>query len=221
MSDNASQLKTASKVIDLVWKDIKLCEEVQDYVYIGDDINSKSILTPGNFLTLNPHIGIPKLENDDNDSDFSPYDSSAERLMQIWKKGQKFLSGFWKMWRDDCLLSLRERTQTVLKSGKITAPSTPKFGDVVLIKGDSPKGLWNMGKIAESITSADGNVRSVKVKIHTGRVIRRTVNLLFPIEVSFSCDSDLTQNQSLPPTIPSDENRRPLRKSAERQGKTK
>ena len=155
-TDN-SQLKSAGKVIGLVWKNIKLCEEVQDYVsnarikcsfivelapwmggfyerlvslvrralreslcrillseiqlqtllkdaeavvnsrppvYVGDDINSYITLTPGHFLALNPHIGIPELENNDNDRDFNPYESSAERLMQILKKGQEFLNGF-------------------------------------------------------------------------------------------------------------------------------
>ena len=39
-------------------------------VYLEDDINSNSTLTPSNFLTLNPKIGIPKCEIDDNDQDF-------------------------------------------------------------------------------------------------------------------------------------------------------
>ena len=67
----------------------------------------------------------------------------------------------------------------------------------------------------ELITSADGSVRSVKVKLHTGRVIRRPLNLLFRIEVSYSCGSDLTQNESFPPPVPSDEIRRLICKSAE------
>ena len=31
-SDNALLFKTASKVLDLVWKDVIRCEEIQDYV---------------------------------------------------------------------------------------------------------------------------------------------------------------------------------------------
>ena len=88
------------------------------------------------------------------------------------------------MWRNEYLLSLRERQQTELKCGRIVSPFMPKIGNVVLIKEDLPRGRWNMGRIVDSVKIADGNVRSLKVKLKTGRVIGHPLNLLFPIEVS-------------------------------------
>ena len=85
-------------------------------VYVGDDINSSMTLTPAHFLTLNPKIGLPVTTRDDTDDiDYNPEISSTDRLLATWKKGLKHLSSFWKVWRDDYLLSLRERHQIKLK----------------------------------------------------------------------------------------------------------
>ena len=165
VSDNAPQFKTASKVLNLLWRNVIKCDEVQTYasnrgvkrtfivelappmgdfyerlvslvkralrktinrkllsyvqletvlkeveavvsarplVYNGGDIDSTISLSPKHFLTLNPNTGIPELEPDHNDTDYSLYESTAERLLQTWKKGQKLLNLFWKVWRDIC-----------------------------------------------------------------------------------------------------------------------
>ena len=177
-SDNAKQFKSASKTLDLIWKKVVQCNEVQNHVsncgvkwtfivelapwmggfyerlvslvkralrktlnrkllsfiqlqtvlkeveavvnarpliYVGDDINSSITLTPRHFLTLNPNTGVPESEYDNNDTDYNPYESTAERLLQTWKKGQRLVNMFWKIWRDEYLLCLRERTQSMLK----------------------------------------------------------------------------------------------------------
>ena len=88
-------------------------------VYIGDDIHSTIALTPAHFLTLNPRIGIPNFEQiNADDQDYNPEMSSAERLLRKWNKGLKILNQFWKSWRDDYLLSLRERTQVKMKESR-------------------------------------------------------------------------------------------------------
>ena len=209
ISDYALTLKTASKTLDLLWKNVIKCDDVQNYVsnadvnwtfivelapwmggfyerlvslvkralrktikrklltciqlqtvlkeveatvnarplvYVSDDIDSTITLTPRHFLTLNPATGVPVLEHDNKDVDYNPYDSTAERLLQTWKKGQNLLKMFWRIWRYEYLLSLRERTQRKLKSGRIQSHFTPNIGDVVLVKDDLPRGCWRIGK---------------------------------------------------------------------------
>ena len=167
--------------LETLIKEIEAVVNSRPLVYVGDDIDSSLVLTPGHFLTLNPKTGVPELEFEINDPDFTPYESSADRLIQIWKKGQRFLNGFWKLWREDYLLSLRERTQNTIKAGRVVSHSFPKCGDIVLVKEDLPRGCWNMGKVMELIISADGQVRSAKVKLHSGRIIGRPLKLLFPV----------------------------------------
>lgn len=123
-------------------------------VYVGDDINSNIILTPAHFLTLNPKTGIPDSnEEDTEDPEYLPNISSAEKLLQTWKKGQKHLDAFWKAWRDEYLLSLRERTAYRLKERRVKNSEEPQIGDVVLVKDDFPRGSWKIGRLCELTVS--------------------------------------------------------------------
>lgn len=65
-------------------------------------------------MTLTKHIGIPEHE-DNEDKDYTPHMSSTDNLLSVWKKEKKHLNRFWQIWRDDYLLSLRERTTFKLK----------------------------------------------------------------------------------------------------------
>ena len=146
-------------------------------VYVGGDIDSSITLSPRHFLSLIPDTGIPEVEASTNDLDYNPYESTAGRLLQLWKKGQRLLDMSWKIWRDKYLLSLRERTQSVLKSRRIESYYSTKVDDVVLIQDNVPRGCWKVGKVVSLVSSLDGCVRSAKVSLSSGRVIARPLNL--------------------------------------------
>ena len=184
------QRTTLTKIhLQTVLKEVEATVNARPLVYVGDDIESNITLTPNHFLSLNPKTGIPELEYDSADSDYNPFESSADKLLQIWKKGQRLLQSFWNVWRDDYLLSLRERTQSMLKTGRNHSQFSLSVDDVVLIKEDIPRGCWRMGKVIKLVSSSDGSVRSAKIKMPSGKVFGRPLNLLFPIEVSGRNDS--------------------------------
>ena len=153
-------------------------------VYVGDDINSNITLSPNHFLTLNPRVTTPGVDLDDVDEDFTPVQSSADLLLKMWHKGQRLLSAFWRSWREDYLLNLRERTQAKMKRGRIVSSCVPNIGVIVLVKEDLPRTCWKIGKAVAVIQSSDGNKRSADVLMPSGRIIRRPLTLLYPIEVS-------------------------------------
>lgn len=171
-----------------------LCKEVEavinsrPLVYVGDDLHSTIALTLRHFLTLNPNIGIPQI-SEDSDSDYLPYESSKERLLNTWKKGQKILNKFWQIWKDEYLLSLRERKQTRVKANRIESSAKPTVGDVVIVKDNCARGCWKLAKFEELITSRDGQVRSCKIKLPSGNILTRPLNLLFPLETSHDMDT--------------------------------
>lgn len=154
-------------------------------MYLDDDINSWSAITPAHFLSLNPNIGIVFNVKDDKDPDYVPASDCSpdyQKLLKSWKKGHKHLESFWKMWREGYLLSLRERYQTGLKHPRGESQLTPKLGDVVLIKEKLPRGTWRLGKIHKLNISKDGQVRSAEVMLASKFIIKRALSELYPIE---------------------------------------
>ena len=134
--------------------------------YVGDDINSCAALTPAHFLSLNPQIGLPTYNQDDtDDDDYNPQMTTTERIVTTWKKGLKHLDNFWRIWREDYLLNLRERSQRNLKESRTQSPLSANVGDVILLKDDLPRGMWRMGRIHELVTSRDGQTRSAKIQL--------------------------------------------------------
>jgi hypothetical protein len=115
-------------------KEVEVTANSRPLVYVNDEINSNITLTPNHFLSLNPNLGIPEMETKDKDSDFSPSECTSDKLQAIWKKGQNILNGFWRIWRDEYLISLRERMQSEPKSKKTQSHYSAQKGDVVLIK---------------------------------------------------------------------------------------
>ena len=186
-------------------------------VYVGDDINSGTPLTPAHFLSLNPNIGLPNFSPDDDyDFNFNPKVNSAEAFIAGWKKGLKHLDKFWQVWRNEYLLSLRERTQTKLKSPRVQTPTAAKVGHIVLIKDNLPRGCWRIGRITELISSRDQHVHSAKVLLPSKKVIGRPLNLLYPIECSEKEEVEDKQKRKDPAVTYSGERSQPRRLAAVR-----
>lgn len=159
--------------------------------YVGDDINSYITLTPAHFLSLNPKAGLPAFSQENtDDTDYSPETTSSDRLVALWKKGLKHLDSFWRIWRDDYLLSMRERSQRKLKERRTQSPFNANVGDVVLVKDDLPRGMWRIGRICELIESRDGHIRSAKVLLPSKKIIGRPSCSLYPIECQETDDTD-------------------------------
>lgn len=192
-----------------VVKEIEATINSRPLVYVGDDVNSMITLTPSHFLTLNPYIGVPEIEYEELDPNYLPTETSTHRLLKIWKKGQKILDSFWKIWWDEYLLSLRERKQTKLKCSRIQSPYVPNIGDIVLITDAVPRGMWKLGTLIRSIRSSDGEFRSAKVNISNGKTIGRPLNLLYPLEIEEKCND----KEDCPKEIVA--NQRPCRSSSE------
>jgi len=97
-------------------KEIESVLNTRPLVYVANDIKSSMPIIPAHFLNMNPKSGIPNNEIPE-ESEFKPLESSAKKIATIWRKGQNLLDIFWKIWRDEYLTSLRERTQTQIKTG--------------------------------------------------------------------------------------------------------
>lgn len=113
-------------------KEVEAVVNTRPLVYVNEDINSSVAVTLRHFICLNPNSGILENKCDNNDPKFKPYESTAERLLQMWKKGELLLNKFWILWRDEYLFSLRERSQYKIKSSGIQSHESPNVGDIVI-----------------------------------------------------------------------------------------
>ena len=80
--------------------------------YVYEDFDSGFTLTPAHFLVANRKLGLSS-GNDDIDYnknvDYQPSKDSATKLLETWRKGQVYLNMFWRIWKDEYLISLREK----------------------------------------------------------------------------------------------------------------
>ena len=84
---------------------------------------------------MNRKLGLPAIDDEYfKDADYQPDKSSRTKLLEVWKKGQKLLNLFWKVWRKEYLLSLREKLPLTHRGSKSKYFKLPKVGDIVLIK---------------------------------------------------------------------------------------
>ena len=182
---------------------------------------------------MNINTGLPILTNIEDDQEDDPVYhikdlSTAEKLLETWKKGQRHLDTLWRLWKDQYLLSLRERSQKHLKSPRVQSLKKPEVGDVVQIKENLPRGAWKVGKILELISNTDGIERAAKILLPSKNIINRSLNMLYPLECevvvnkeakeeSNKEDSNQREEQDDQPEVNSndDKNNRPRRKAAE------
>lgn len=59
------------------------------------------------------------------------------------------LETLWKLWKNDYLLNLRERSQIKLKWYRVDASQIPGIGEVIQIKENIPRGSWKIGEIVK------------------------------------------------------------------------
>ena len=95
------------------------------------------------------------------------------------------LNHFWRRWRQEYLLELREHHR--YSRGKESA-STVEIGDIVLLHDDAlPRSFWKLARVLELITGQDGKTRGAVVKVPSKRggttTLRRPLQLLYPLEI--------------------------------------
>ena len=116
-----------------------------------------------------------------------------------------------RVWRNKYPLSLREKTQTKLKSPRVQTPTETKVGHIVLIKDNLPRGCWRVERITELISSRDQHICSAKVLLPSKKIIGRPLNQLYPIECSEKEEVEDEQKRRDPPVTGKGERSQPRR----------
>ena len=121
-------------------------------------------------------------------------DSAPKYLNKRMVCLNRIMSNYWKRWHEEYLLELRNAHRY---SGKTNNSDCLEVGDVVIVQDSSkPRGFWKVALIHELITGKDRQVRGATLKIGNGRFMRRSLQLLYPLEIKAkeSSQEDFEQN---------------------------
>lgn len=164
---NAEELTTTLTEIEAVLNSRPLT-----HVYV--ESGEPEALCPAFFLTGKRMTSLPSLRQQEI------RDISCENLRILWKDRQRALDMFWRRWTKEYLNDLRSTSSTRASECK-----TIKEGDIVLLRETMiPRQLWKMGRVTQVFPGRDGNVRSCKLKLPGGNIVKRPIQLLYPLEIT-------------------------------------
>ena len=183
------------------------------YIY-SDDIEEP--ITPAHLILGRRILTLPLNPVELEDEDYNDTSTALQRRARYLNR---LLESFWKRWRNEYLLSLREFHHCKQQNQRQAAV---KKGDVVLVKDENViRGKWKTAVVEELIESNDGEIRGAIVRLvntkGTLTRLKRPLQLLYPIEVnSDEEDRGNTLNISIdePPLNTEDHERPPRRVAA-------
>ena len=192
----------------------------------SDDLEEP--LTPSHLLSGRRLMNLP----DHLCPEPEEFEADSSLLTRRHRYLNRILTRFWKRWRGEYLLELRDSHRYHHGSTRIDQLAV---GNVVLIHDDTlPRGFWKVGVIEELLPGRDGLVRGATLRVVSkGRTsrMRRPLQRLYPLEVE-SSNSSKEQEAEPMDTLPSngqnsmrddghsianqEPRQRPVRRAAER-----
>ena len=178
-------------------------------------------LTPSHLLCGHRIQSLPDHSSSEEET---PYEVSISHrdLTKRMKYLGKILSDFWKRWRSEYLIELREAHRHPNLQGGVKMPINT--GDIVVVHDENlPRGLWKLGRVGELIVGADGNIRSAEVQVSSRGIrpatLRRPIRRLYPLEFSAkrpTSDQGKTQIEEVRHAQPIEATPEPTESSKER-----
>ena len=138
-------------------------------------------LTPSHLLVGFRLMTLPDPAVPDDPDFTDSVEGLTRRMVHLTKSLQKF----WKRWKKEYLMELREFHRTRPEKGLVY---TLERGEIVTIYDEGhPRGMWRLGRIEDLIEGADGKVRGVRVRVVSKKghvkILRRPVQHIYPLEV--------------------------------------
>ncbi|KAL3246176.1 hypothetical protein MRX96_057910 [Rhipicephalus microplus] len=162
-----------------------LCQESSDILsqagmrlhkWMSNDHDLVNFIEDGNVAKRNANAELPAATKVLGVAEIPGGDAHISRR---WKYRSAMAEGFWRRWRREYLLELR--------SAHLSRPTTSsdlKIDDLVLLKEDHlQRHMWKIARIKETFKGRDGRVRACSLKLSGGTVVKRPIQLLYPLEV--------------------------------------
>lgn len=141
-------------------------------------------VTPSHLLYGRRLLSLP--EPDDREREDGDWEPSSNAIAKRQRHLAVLLNHFWRRWRTEYLLELRESHRD--RNSETTNQEPVKIGDIVIVHDEGrSRGLWRVGRIECLIQGKDSQVRGAKVRVaETGKrptTLRRPLQKLYPLEI--------------------------------------
>lgn len=141
-------------------------------------------LTPSHLLVGHRILSLPDshyYEDEDDDMDTTP-DCLSRRMKHL----NQTLDHFWKRWKSEYLLELRNCHRYDKNRSNNLDPVSR--GDIVIVHAEGrPRALWRLARIEDLIRGSDGQVRGATLRVNTrgarSTLLRRPLQRLYPLEI--------------------------------------
>ncbi|XP_072051635.1 uncharacterized protein [Amphiura filiformis] len=142
---------------------------------VPGEVSDLEPLTPNHLLQLKSDMILPP--------------ATAGKLSQYakrrWRQVQYLADLFWRRWIKEYLPQLQQRQKW------IHPQRNAKVGDVVMVVNEStPRNVWPLGRVIETLPASDGLVRRVRVKTRTS-ILTRPIDKLCLLLESEVPDQDI------------------------------
>ncbi|KAL6728134.1 hypothetical protein Aduo_009938 [Ancylostoma duodenale] len=144
---------------------------------IRDTGTAPQVLKPIDFISPEVELQIPPSER-------SSASFPSHRLTDWYRGTISALNQFWNIWYRDYLSLLADRHQKRIRQGR-SSPVIPKVSDVVLVpEKNVPRGQLPLGVITALQCNRQKVPRSATVRMPNGRELVRSLNQLYPLEIT-------------------------------------
>ena len=141
-------------------------------------------LTPSHLLVGHRVLSLPDPSRTCGEDSI---DVSQETLSKRAKHFGKIMEHFWKRWRAEYLLQLRECHRYSMGARSMPQHGL-KQGDVVLVHNDKHlRGFWKLTRIERLLEGPDKQIRGAVIRIpsrSSSTILRRPLNCLYPLEIT-------------------------------------
>ncbi|XP_062552113.1 uncharacterized protein LOC134217383 [Armigeres subalbatus] len=157
-----SSIHPTDEVLETILLEVEGVINSRPLTYIPLDDADDEALTPNHFL-LYGSSGVTQPER--------PIIHDKTNLRDSYKMTQQIVNKFWQRWVQEYLPMLTRRVKWFEK----VKPIEP--GDLVIVIDDKTRNSWTRGRVVETISGADNQVRRAKVLTVNGIISRPAVKL--------------------------------------------
>jgi len=163
------QQTVTEDVLDTVFAEVAALMNGRPLTHVSVDPEDLEPLTPNHFLLLRPQPHLPPAPAEQN-----RHRSFSKRT---WRIAQALVDQFWARWMAEYVPNLIEQRKWLAHRRNLQP------NDIVLVvEPNTPRGIWPIGRVIETLPGPDGIVRVVRVRTKTGIFIRPVGKLCLLVE---------------------------------------